>query len=216
LNKFDRVEFDGRIIRKDIGNIGEKIAKEILRKNGYEVQEFLRLYNVLFSTAGEHIKRDYKLFKIDSKRARDSYRFSHYSTPNGKFDKKLWDEFYSIKENVESYKQYRANVIEFYNDLRKKTAFIGESFKKFERYVKELNFGQYDGGLSSPLYIPDLVAKKNNKIYIVEVKANTGIRQHRKLKEASIIAKKYGFIPILVTLNVNIEATNLTIRELSV
>lgn len=195
--------------------MGEKIAKEFLRKDGYEVKEFWRdLYYILFNDSGserKQRKKNYDLFKIDSKQARDFYRHTHYSTPNpnDKFDKKLWDKFYLIKENVESYKQYRKNVIESYNEVKELLAFIGESF---EQYVKELNIGQYDGGPS--LYIPDLVAKKNNKIYIVEVKANTGVRQYRNLNEASIIAKKYGFIPILMTLNVNIEATNLTFREL--
>jgi hypothetical protein len=201
--------------------MGEKIAKEFLRKDGYEVQEFWRdLYLVLFNDNGrerKQRKKDYDLFKIDSKQARDSYRLTHYNTPNSKFDKtELWDKFYSIEENVESYKQYRKNVIESYNEVKELLAFIGD-FENFEQYVKELNIGQYDitkdtGGPS--LYIPDLVAKKNNKIYIVEVKANTGVRQIRNLNEASIIAKKYGFIPILMTLNVNIEATNLTFREL--
>jgi len=207
LNKINRVKFDERIIRRDIGNIGEKIAKEILRKNGYEAQEFLRLYRLLFGWAGKSLKRDYEIFKIDSKHARDAYRNSHYSTPNGKFDKKLWDDFFLIKENMESYEQYRANVIESYNEVKKLTAFIGENkIKNFEQYVKEI----------SSLYIPDFVAKKNQKIYIVEVKTNTGIRQIRELKEGSTIAKKYGFIPILITLNVNIEATDLTIKELIV
>ena len=66
------------------------------------------------------------------------------------------------------------------------------------------------------VYTPDLVAKKNGKIYVVEIKATKGALRYLKGEKLKglMLAKDYGFSPMLVTLNVNIEASDFTITEL--
>ncbi len=205
MGKLGQVEFDRRPIRSTIGRIGEVVVQQFLRKNGYEAHEFLRISNILFGQYGEGLKRDYELFKTDSKRARDLYRSIHYTAPTENFDKELWDGFFSKKENLEAYKRYRAGIIETYDEVKKFAAFLGNELKNFERYAKE----------PRP-YTPDIVAKKDNKIYLVEVKANAGVRQLRELKAGAMIAKKHGFVPILATLKVSVRASDLVMKELVV
>lgn len=63
-------------------------------------------------------------------------------------------------------------------------------------------------------YTPDLIAKKDGEIFITEVKANTGIDYLRGQRlEGLLLAKKYGFVPMLITLNVSIGATQLVARK---
>ena len=64
-------------------------------------------------------------------------------------------------------------------------------------------------------YKPDLLAKKNRKIYVVEVKASSGKQNLRGEKlEGLLLAKKYGFVPMVVTLDVEIKASDLVAQEL--
>jgi len=64
------------------------------------------------------------------------------------------------------------------------------------------------------LYTPDLVAKKNQEIYIIEVKVNTGRIDSEKERRGLMLARDYGFIPMLITSKVNIEVSDLVIAEL--
>lgn len=54
------------------------------------------------------------------------------------------------------------------------------------------------------------------KIYVVEIKATKGALGYLKGEKLKglMLAKDYGFSPMLVTLNVNIEASDLAITEL--
>lgn len=90
-------------------------------------------------------------------------------------------------------------------------AFFGEEkLKAFTRYMKRLGVI----GKRKHVYCPDLVAKKDDKICVIEVKTKKALRYLKKEKDWLILAKDYGFSPIVATLNVNIEANDLVLKEL--
>jgi len=111
-----------------------------------------------------------------------------------------------------SWDEFRKSSMERYESAMKELeTFFGDKLEAFKRYVERTHMLD----LYEAKYTPDLVAKKNGKIYVAEVKANSGIQflKGEKLK-GLMLAKQFGFIPMLVTLNVNIEVSDLTITEL--
>ena len=94
-------------------------------------------------------------------------------------------------------KQVRENIIKELN------ASFGDKLEPFKQYMEELGFSvKEDEGIREGMtYIPDLVAKKNREIYVIEVKANTGFQflKEEKLK-GLMLAKEYGFVPTVITL----------------
>jgi Holliday junction resolvase len=65
-------------------------------------------------------------------------------------------------------------------------------------------------------YHPDMIAKKNGEIYVIEIKTTGGIRYLKGSPlKGLLMARNYGFIPALITVNVSIKATDLTVRELT-
>jgi hypothetical protein len=98
-------------------------------------------------------------------------------------------------------------------------SFFEDKLQSFEKYVAETNImvkdGQLTGTSKRRRYKPDLLAKKGSKIYVVEVKANSGKQNLKGEKLDGLLeAKKYGFIPMLVTINVAIRASNLVTQLL--
>ena len=81
--------------------------------------------------------------------------------------------------------------------------FLGQKMEVFLRYLKKSG------------YIPDLIAKKGEDIYLVEVKAN---REFKYLNEEQKIglksAREYGFKSMIITMDVAITASNLKIIEI--
>jgi uncharacterized pyridoxamine 5'-phosphate oxidase family protein len=59
-----------------------------------------------------------------------------------------------------------------------------------------------------------IVAKKNDKIYIIEVKTKKALRYLKKELDWLMLAKEYGFLPVVATVDVKIEARDLVIEEL--
>ena len=92
-------------------------------------------------------------------------------------------------------------------------AFLGEQLNAFIAYLKKIQINV----VNKRQYIPDIIAKKDGKIYIIEVKSRKGaIRNLRgKRLEGLLLAKEYGFIPLLVTFIIKIEADNFKIEEIS-
>jgi Holliday junction resolvase len=68
-------------------------------------------------------------------------------------------------------------------------------------------------GKKKRVYCPDLVAKKDDKIYIIEVKTQKALRYLKKELDWLMLAKEYGFSPVVATVNVNIEARDLVLEE---
>jgi hypothetical protein len=98
-------------------------------------------------------------------------------------------------------------------------AFFEGNLQNFERYVEETNIMTYDaeqlGSKRHRKYKPDMLAKKDGKVYVVEVKTNSGKQNLKGEKlEGLLLAKKFGFAPMVVTLNIEIQASDLVAQEL--
>jgi len=93
--------------------------------------------------------------------------------------------------------------------------FLGNRLEDFSQYMEKLGvIGKRPMADREYLYTPDLVAKKNQELYIIEVKVNTGKFDSEKEKRGFMLARDYGFIPMLITLKVNIEVSDLVVAEL--
>lgn len=167
-----------------IDKIGEITALHFLRENGFKVYDKMDDCRYLIEM------KDFYNTLLDDKKARKWY-LVHYGSMDTKW------------EDVEDeYERRRKVNIEHYQKVAKKLeTFVGKD--KFE------NFEEYWGKIT---HHPDFVAKKSKKIYIVEVKANTGRIDTKKEMEDFMLAKDYGFIPMLVTLNVNIETADIVMK----
>jgi hypothetical protein len=157
--KMKHVEYDKSRFRRYIGNIGELIAQEALRKKGFEA--FL---------SGPYFPDD-----LSREEKRNSYYlpFNFIQKPSA--------------------------------PLRK---FFGNRLDTFMRYIN-----QSDRAFN---YHPDMIAKKNGEIYVIEIKTTGGIRYLKGCPlKGLLMARNYGFIPALITVNVSIKATDLTVRELT-
>jgi hypothetical protein len=108
------------------------------------------------------------------------------------------------------------NTLQFDEGEREKIvnqlkAFFGEEkLKSFIRYMKDLGVI----GKKKRVYCPDLVAKKDDKIYIIEVKTQKALRYLKKEWDWLMLAKEYGFSPVVATVDVKIEARDLVLEEL--
>ena len=177
-------EFDRSRLRVYYGNIGEIIAQELLRRQGFEVVLTRPVAN----------EKDY--FRIDLVQKMDE----------------------SIEELNKGYEKeflnYHKEYIEKEITREKSTrAFFGEQLNAFKQYLKKLKIQV----VGERLYKPDLIAKRDGKIYVVEVKSTKGALKFLKGKwlNGFLLAKEYGFIPALVSFNLKIEADNFKMEEIS-
>lgn len=90
--------------------------------------------------------------------------------------------------------------------------FFGDRLSNFKKYTDTLGiFGEAD----KVVYTPDLVAKKDKEIYIIEVKTNSGdIYSTKEKLEGLLLARKFSFVPLLINLKIDIEATDFVMQEL--
>jgi len=167
-----------------IGKIGEITALHFLRENRFRVYD--KMHDCWYLVE----MKDFYNTLLDDEKARKWYS-THYCSIDTKW------------EDVEEDFEHRRKVnIEHYQKVAKKLeTFVGKD--KIE------NFKEYLGKIT---HYPDFVAKKSKKIYIVEVKANTRRIDTKKEMEDLMRAKDYGFIPMLVTLNVIIETADIVME----
>jgi hypothetical protein len=179
------------------GNIGEIVSQEVLRKQGFEVwlprplagSEYLNLSSQL------RMKRD-----SVRKRYENNLRIYYDNKPSIIKEKETWEEF------LDRHKEGYMIDLEF---ARRSQAFFGESFEAFNQYLKKLTS-------ESIIYYFDLIAKKEDKIYVIEVKSTKTARRFLRGEKLRglMLAKDYGFIPALITLELKVEATDFKMKEL--
>lgn len=193
LFQVDHPEFSSSRFRTYHGNIGELVSAEVLEKSGYEVwmmRPFLqRIGGLLMALAAYRMS-------LNEEELRQEYM--HRIDATRKDAGLIVDEY--VRRNLEYRREHRRHL----------TRFFGDKLESFNQYLEKLGiFGEH-GRQSGALYSPDLTCKKEDEIYVVEVKANSGINylKGRKL-EGLMLAKEYGFIPMLITIKVQIEAANL-------
>ena len=112
----------------------------------------------------------------------------------------------SWEEYLSEYKEHIANERK---DAKAAIAFFGDQLHSFQGYLKRLKS-------ESIKYHCDLVAKKDEKIYLVEVKSTKQARQFVKGEKMRglMLAKEYSFFPVVVTMNIKIEALSFKMEEL--
>ena len=186
--EIEQPRFDRNRFRVYYGNIGETIAQEVLRKQGFEayltrpvagVKEYLHFHRL-------------PKFKLDELRR-------HYKSHSSDYKEKVtWKQYL---------KDYRER---FTRETEKTEAFFGNQRAAFEKYISRLESESIE-------YRCDLLAKKTSRIYIIEVKSTRGGLRFLKGKklEGLMLAREYGFIPAIVSLNLKIEATNFKMVEIS-
>ena len=183
-------KFHNRHLKMYYDNVVDIIAEELLRKQGFELG----------------LKKP-----IGTKEAFDSL----FSIPDLEERKKDWRHFYDIHPSFwkeqNSWEDYlETHIAHFRYEVDKvirNREFFGEKIaRNLFDYLEKLN----------SRYIPDLIAKKNEKIYIIEVRNREEASKFLKGKKyrSLLLARKYGFIPLLVSFELNIEANNLKMEEI--
>jgi hypothetical protein len=207
------VEFNKRRLITYFGNIAEMVTEEILIKEGYLLCE-LRPYSTGESpaTLSMGIGLWNCLSNIRKGKPKEDELKGHYRAcyvpppkiPN--FSVPTWEEYYS--NNLKMYEE----------SIKEVSDFFGSKLEAFIKYVDFLGLITKDGALElsgKRTYTPDLIAKKNGEIYIIEVKANSGDLNHKpKRVKALLSAREFGLIPLIVHVNVSINATDFSMQEL--
>ena len=190
LLKLKNVNFSKSRFQTYFGNIGEMIAEETLFKEGFEVCKWSSFSapNIVPNKINNNLRYCLMcLYIVDS--------------DEGKV--RIGENEYVI-----------FHVVEYKKIMKQLKSFFADKLGKIKDYIDFL--GIFDPN-KKPLYIPDLVAKKDKEIFVIEVKTNSGNiyrkRQKEKL-EGLLSARTYDFIPMLVNLKVEIVASAFTLTEL--
>jgi hypothetical protein len=207
------IGFSKKRFRTYFGNIGEMIAEEVLIEEGYTLCE-LKPYATGKSPAsllGNGLWNSLSVIKKGRPEENElKGRFRAFYMPPPQFMDKskvpTWEEYYS--RNIEHYEQ----------SIREVKDFFGDKLEQLIDYVDSLGLIANDGELfvyGKRKYTPDLIAKKNGEIYIIEVKANSGdLNRKPDRVKALLSAREFGLIPLIIHLNVGITASDFSMKEL--
>lgn len=192
--ELETVEFDKSRFRVYFGNIGEMIAEQVLLEQGFSVWRLKP-----FHAGGLRTERGI---------------FGNLFTSSF-----LYPSNYRIYDETLGFEKSRELAIKGLEN------FFGERLEDFKKYMESIGVIGKTGIVgtarikaktkSKYVYTPDLVVKKDNEICIVEVKTNSGnIYLKPEKVEGLLSARKFGLIPLLINLNVSIDATNFMMQEL--
>jgi len=193
------------------------IAEEILNKDGYSIWD-INSYSCP-SLPSESKIANRLLFYLDyldrkkpqKDRIRAEYEFRYTNSETKTSPIPAWNDYY--RDIVTDY-------LKVFKDLRN---FFGEKLEDVKAYFESLGiFGEceitedaHEIQKSKRKYTPDLVAKKNGEIYIIEVKANSGDSYLKGEKLSGLLsARKFGLVPLLINLKVTLDATDFIMKEL--
>jgi len=193
------VEFNKSRFKTYLGNIGEMIAGQVLLKQGFSVWEL----------------KPFHAGALRTERGISSNVFSNLFT----YLSFLYPSNCRVYDGTLGYEKSRELAIKELEN------FFGEKLEDFKKYIESIGVIGKTGivgaaGInaktkSKHVYTPDLVVKKDNEICIVEVKTNSGnIYLKPEKVEGLLSARKFGLIPLLINLNVSIDATDFMMREL--
>lgn len=109
--------------------------------------------------------------------------------------------------------------------VKKLENFFGAKLTSFKGYIESIGIIGKQGIIGfaripaeksvEHSYTPDLVAKKGDEIYIVEVKVNTGSRYLTGAKLHGLkSARDFSLVPLVVNLKLDIQVPELSVKEL--
>jgi len=189
--KLKDVEFSKSRFKTYFGNIGEMITEAILLKEGFRVCKW-RPY-ATSATSPESIL------------SQGLWRCLNCLYPL-KPDEIIEIAGQTLNVTHERPPDYETIIGEFQE-------FFGDKLIDFKNYVESLGIFSESG---KRIYTPDLVVKKGKEIYIVEVKTNSGNIYLKPEKVQGLLsARKFGFIPLIVHINISINASDFSMQELS-
>lgn len=234
----ENVIFSRNRFKTYIGNIGELIAEEVLEKEGYEIW----MMGSYYADQEPEDEDFHSPLKSDRRKKRRGALISALGLlrkeqprlPSAKVLRELHKERSRVlpHETFKEFKNREQAKINMYKRLVKELeTFFGERLENIKEYMCAIgplrryvflrencntDFTQISAivGERGIWYTPDLIAKKDGEIFVTEIKANTGINYLKGQKlEGLLLAKKYGFVPMLITLNIGIGATHLVAKK---
>lgn len=193
------------------GSITEKIASNYLRKKGFDCESYGKV--------AYYKKLDWEEWALLQKNRseRDLKKYSSKTKPEwwDKVNPHLnWEKYQQdqLKSAQNRMKDVKQTYPIFQKEEREFERIWGKHIKIIQKYKKWLKeYGHYR---------PDFVAKKGDKIFIVEVKSQSlegktalfGEHQQKALLKAN----DFGLTPILliVPLNLNVEIGEIQLRDI--
>ena len=176
------------------GDVTEKVALNYLKKNGFICQRFFNINHELEKDPQEwedHLER----FKVSQK------KYQAKSPPKGlEWDARAtWEEY--RKDRLEYGKRHIENVKRvkgLKKRLRKKWGLHLDNLAKYCKWL--------DDQKGYPRY-PDFIAKKNDEIFVIEVKSKSNGKIaffSDKQRKALQKARDFGLTPLLLVVQINI------------
>ena len=183
-------EFDKSRFRVYYGNIGEIVAQEVLSRQGFEAWLTRPIAN----------ERDFLRLLRFPKIRLDELRRNYEIHPSFWKEKMTWEQYL---------KEHRERLVYERKTVKRYRAFFGGQKTAFRRYIRRLE-------KESITYIADLLAKKANQIFIIEVKSTKGALKFLKGEKLKglMLAREYGFTPAIISFDLKIEATNFKMMEI--
>jgi hypothetical protein len=176
-------------ISKIRGVLSEYIAYIFLKENNYLVESYSKMINCIQEDESYYIE-----LKRGTRALRDKMIYEKIAS--GEYDGKGWNAM------MHGY-IYRKKLREDYIEIIKK---FGPNFMV---EINKLHKIYNDYGLKNncPRYIPDFIAIKDDKKYVVEVKSFTikekSLPKHQK--ESLELSKNIDFTPIIINIPINAE-----------
>ena len=174
-------------INKLRGTMTEKAASKFLKKEGYVCGKF-DLFRLRLGSIKSEQKKTQELRQLFLKWARDKLK-----------ENKEYFQRHLAKDSPEAARNQIEAEERFYEENIEFERIWGAHFKPiidFLRSLREVN------------YTPDFIAKKENRVFIVEVKSKTKrkvapLGEHQK--KGLLKAYDYGFATILLVVPIEIE-----------
>jgi hypothetical protein len=238
----ENVTFSRSRFKTYIGNIGEMIAEEVLEKEGYDLW-MMGSYQVDESPEDEDYPGPLKSDRRKKRRGNliNALGLLYREQPRLPDEKSLREEYEARYKGsgLLTWKEFKSREeaeINMHKRLVKELkTFFGEKLENMRDYMRAIGPLRRHVFLREnphiPLadaltqaytivgergiwYTPDLIAKEDGEIFVTEVKANTGTNYLKGQRlEGLLLAKEYGFVPMLITANVSIVATHLVARK---
>jgi len=234
----ENVIFSRNRFKTYIGNIGELIAEEVLEKEGYEIWMMKPYYADQLPEDEDFVGRSQSDRRKKRRGALIGTLGLLYKEQPRLPSAKVLREFHKARSRVlphETFKELKnqeeAKINMHKRLVKELETFFGEKLGNIKEYMCAIgplhryvflrekpntDFTQTSAivGERGIWYMPDLIAKKDGEIFVTEIKANTGINYLKGQKlEGLLLAKKYGFVPMLITLNIGIGATHLVAKK---